>query len=53
MPTRHFEAAEQYLVWALEELVKAGLDKSASQARVALKSLRADQQKADAAGISN
>ncbi|MBR0848787.1 hypothetical protein JQ543_13625 [Bradyrhizobium diazoefficiens] len=37
------ETAAQYLIWALEQIEKAGNQKAASHVRVALQELRPDQ----------
>jgi hypothetical protein len=36
------EAALQYLIWALEDIEKAGNQKAAHHARLAVKALRSD-----------
>ena len=41
------KAAEQYLIWALEEIEKAGHPKAAHHARIALEELRGSPRSAD------
>jgi hypothetical protein len=43
----HIKAAIQYLIWALEEIEKAGHPKAAHHARIALEELRGTLQSAD------
>ena len=43
----HAHVAEQYLVWALEEIEKAGHQSAADYTRMALKALRGDLRRPD------